>query len=121
MQLQIYRAYQLFTLHFRDNANRFSVLFHVGGVNPPFYGSGHIWIKITDMYFSAGLTIFFEVDARPRLVDGRRGTGPSSVAPRSRNPPTGRRRDSPISFEVDVSLCSEVLRSGVSWSSSRSS
>ena len=30
---------------------------------------------------------------RPRLVDGRRGGGPSSVAPRSRNPPTGRRRD----------------------------
>ena len=27
---------------------------------------------------------------RPRLVDGRRGGGPSSVAPRSRNPPTGR-------------------------------
>ena len=34
---------------------------------------------------------------RPRLVDGRRGGGPSSVAPRSRNPPTGHRRDSPIS------------------------
>ena len=32
---------------------------------------------------------------RPRLVDGKRGGGPSSVAPRSRNPPTGRRRDSP--------------------------
>ena len=31
---------------------------------------------------------------RPRLVDGKRGGGPSSVAPRSRNPPTGRRRDS---------------------------
>ena len=27
---------------------------------------------------------------RHRLVDGRRGGGPSSVAPRSRNPPTGR-------------------------------
>ena len=26
---------------------------------------------------------------RPRLVDGRRGGGPSSVAPHSRNPPTG--------------------------------
>ena len=25
---------------------------------------------------------------RPRLVDGRRGGGPSSVAPRSLNPPT---------------------------------
>ena len=33
---------------------------------------------------------------RPRLVDGRRGGEPSSVAPRSRNPLTGRRRDSPI-------------------------
>ena len=37
---------------------------------------------------------------RPRLVDGRRGGGPSSVAPRSRNPPTGRRRDSPISSSL---------------------
>ena len=34
---------------------------------------------------------------RPRLVGDRRGGGPSSVAPRSRNPPTGHRRDSPIS------------------------
>ena len=33
---------------------------------------------------------------RPRLVDGRRVGGPSSVAPRSSNPPTERRRDSPI-------------------------
>ena len=33
----------------------------------------------------------------PRLVDGMRGGGPSSDAPRSRNPPTGRRRDIPIS------------------------
>ena len=33
---------------------------------------------------------------RSRIVDGRRGGGQSSVAPRSRNPPTGRRRDSPI-------------------------
>ena len=32
---------------------------------------------------------------RPRLVGGMRGGGTSSVAPRSRNPPTGRRRDSP--------------------------
>ena len=32
---------------------------------------------------------------RPRLVDGRRGGGPSSVAPRSRNPPTERRRGGP--------------------------
>ena len=32
---------------------------------------------------------------RPRLVDGRRGGGPSYVAPRSRNPPTGRHRDIP--------------------------
>ena len=31
---------------------------------------------------------------RPRLVYGRRGGGPSPVAPRSRNPPTGRHRDS---------------------------
>ena len=37
---------------------------------------------------------------RPRLVDGRRGGGPSSVAPRSRNPPTGRHRDSPISSSL---------------------
>ena len=34
---------------------------------------------------------------RPRLVGDRRGGGPSYVAPRSRNPPTGRRRDSPLS------------------------
>ena len=34
----------------------------------------------------------------PRLVGGRRGGGPSSVAPRS--PPTGRRRDSPISSSL---------------------
>ena len=37
---------------------------------------------------------------RPRLVDGRRRGGSSSVAPRSRNPPTGRRRDSPISSSL---------------------
>ena len=37
---------------------------------------------------------------RPRLVDGRRGGGPSSVAPRSHNPPTGRHRDSPISSSL---------------------
>ena len=37
---------------------------------------------------------------RPRLVDGRRGGGPSSVAPRSRNPPTGHHRDSPISSSL---------------------
>ena len=46
---------------------------------------------------------------RHRLVDGRRGGGPSSVAPRSRNPPTGRRRDSPISsslFSHGPPLCS---------------
>ena len=36
----------------------------------------------------------------PRLVGGRRGGGPSSVAPRSRNPPTGHRRDSPISSSL---------------------
>ena len=45
---------------------------------------------------------------RPRLVGGRRGGGPSSVAPRSRNPPTGRRRDSPISsslFSHSPPLC----------------
>ena len=35
---------------------------------------------------------------RPCLVD--RGGGPSSVAPRSRNPPTGRHRDSPISSSL---------------------
>ena len=39
---------------------------------------------------------------RPRLVGDTRGGGPSPVAPRCRNPPTGRRRDSPISS----SLCS---------------
>ena len=37
---------------------------------------------------------------RPRLVDGRRGGGPLSVAPRSRNPPTGRHQDSPISSSL---------------------
>ena len=37
---------------------------------------------------------------RPRQVDGRGGGGPSSVAPRSHNPPTGRRRDSPISSSL---------------------
>ena len=37
---------------------------------------------------------------RPRLVDDRRGGGPSSVAPHSRNPPTGRHRDSPISSSL---------------------
>ena len=37
---------------------------------------------------------------RPRLVGGRRGGGPSSVAPRSRKPPTGRRRESPISSSL---------------------
>ena len=37
---------------------------------------------------------------RPRLVDGRRGGGPTSVAPRSRNPPNGRHRDSPISSSL---------------------
>ncbi len=34
------------------------------------------------------------------IVDGRRGGGQSAVAPRSRNPPTGRRRDSPISSSL---------------------
>ena len=45
---------------------------------------------------------------RSSLVDGRRGGGPSSVAPRSRNPPTERRRDCPISlslFSHDPHLC----------------
>ena len=37
---------------------------------------------------------------RPRLVGGRRGGGPSSVAPCSRNQPTGQRRDSPISSSL---------------------
>ena len=37
---------------------------------------------------------------RPRLVGGRRGGGPSYLAPRSRNPPTWRRRDSPISSSL---------------------
>ena len=37
---------------------------------------------------------------RHRLVGGMRGGGPSSVAPRSRNPPTGHRRDSPISSSL---------------------
>ena len=37
---------------------------------------------------------------RPRLVGGRRAGGPSSVAPRSLNPPTRRRRYSPISSSL---------------------
>ena len=37
---------------------------------------------------------------RPSLVDVMRGGGPSSVATRSRNPPTGRHRDSPISSSL---------------------
>ena len=37
---------------------------------------------------------------RPRLVGGRRRGGPSSVAPHSRIPPTGRRRDSPFSSSL---------------------
>ena len=37
---------------------------------------------------------------RLRLVGGRRGGGPSSMAPCSRNPPTGHRRDSPISSSL---------------------
>ena len=37
---------------------------------------------------------------RPRLVDDRRGGGPSYVASRSRNPPNGRHRDSPISSSL---------------------
>ena len=51
---------------------------------------------------------------RPHLVGGRRGGGPSSVAPRrprSRSPPTGRRRDSPISsslFSHGTPLCYEA-------------
>ena len=48
---------------------------------------------------------------RPRLVDGRRGGGPSSVVPRSRNPPTGLHRDSPISsslFSHGPLLCTNL-------------
>ena len=37
---------------------------------------------------------------RSRLVDGRLGCGPSYVAPRSRNRPTRRRRDCPISSSL---------------------
>ena len=37
---------------------------------------------------------------RYRLVGGRRGGGPLFVSPRSRSPPTGRRRDSPISSSL---------------------
>ena len=37
---------------------------------------------------------------RLRLLCGGRGGGPSSVAPRSRSPPTGCRRDSPISSSL---------------------
>ena len=37
---------------------------------------------------------------RPRLLDDRRGGGPSPVALRRRNPPTERRRDSPISSSL---------------------
>ena len=47
---------------------------------------------------------------RPRLVDGRRGGGPSSVAPRSRNPPTMRHRDCPIS-STRFSQCPPPVRS----------
>ena len=46
---------------------------------------------------------------RPRLVGGRRGGGPSSVAPRSRSPPTGRRRDSPISASSDQMCAKHYL------------
>ena len=49
---------------------------------------------------------------RPRLVGGRRGGGSSSVAPRSRNPPTGRHRDSPISsslYSHSPPLCAVAL------------
>ena len=48
---------------------------------------------------------------RPRLVDDRKGCGPSSVVPRSRNPPTGPRRDSPISsslFSHGPPLCAVI-------------
>ena len=37
---------------------------------------------------------------KPRLVGGRRGGGPSSVAPRSRNPPIRGRRDILISTSL---------------------
>ena len=54
---------------------------------------------------------------RPHLVDGRRGVGPSSVATRSRNPPTGHCRDSPISslFSHAPPLCAVVKGSPLWW------
>ena len=61
---------------------------------------------------------------RLRLVDGRREGGPSSVAPRSHNPPTGRRRDSPISsslFRTAHSCAQSVKGSPTEPALSRSS
>ena len=40
------------------------------------------------------------VSRTPRLAGDRRGGGPSYVAPRSPNHPTGRRRDNPISSSL---------------------
>ena len=48
----------------------------------------------------------------PRLVDGRKGGGPSYDALHSCNPPTERRRDSPISsslFPHGPPLCAESV------------
>ena len=47
---------------------------------------------------------------RPRLVGDRRGGGPSSVAPRSRNPPTERRQDSPISSSLFSHPCAPSVK-----------
>ena len=50
---------------------------------------------------------------RSCLVDGRLGCGPSYVAPRSRNPPTRRRRDCPISsslFSHDPPPCAHSVK-----------
>ena len=61
---------------------------------------------------------------RSRLLDGRLGCGPSYVAPRSRNPLTGRRRDCPISsslFSHDPPPVRSRLRARQRNQSSRSS
>ena len=80
------------------NKSAASPLLHVG----PTYGSSS-FVSFTQFSPTCGRMPFPAMSlwpghqpCRPRLVDGRRGGGPSSVAPRSRNPPTGRHRDSPV-------------------------
>ena len=50
--------------------------------------------------FARSVTVTRSSAVQASLVDGRRGGGPSYVAPRSHNPPTERRRDSPISSSL---------------------